>query len=74
MGSAFNLSRGVQFFTPVIIAVIAAEKYGLGGVVSLAAIFALLTGAWVWTFPETKAKKVDVSQQRGMHIIVIKRV
>jgi MFS family permease len=59
MGSAFNLARGVQFFTPVIIAVIA-EKYGLGGGISLAALFALLTGAWVWTLPETKGMKLAV--------------
>lgn len=57
MGSAFNLARGVQFFTPVIIVMIA-EKYGLGGGISLAALFALLTGAWIWMFPETKGKKL----------------
>jgi MFS family permease len=61
MGSAFNLARGIQFFTPVIIAVIA-EKYGLSGGISLAALFALLTGAWIWTFPETKGKKISVLQ------------
>ena len=33
-GSAFNPVRGVQFFTPVVIAVIA-ETYGLGGGISL---------------------------------------
>ncbi len=59
MGSAFNLARGVQFFTPVIIAAIA-ERYGLGGGISLAALFALLTGLWIWTFPETKGRKVIV--------------
>jgi MFS family permease len=59
MGSAFNLARGVQFFTPVIIALIA-EEYGLGGGISLAAIFALLTGAWIWTFPETKGRTLEV--------------
>lgn len=59
MGSAFNLARGVQFFTPVIIAKIA-EQYGLGGGISLAALFALLTGAWIWTFPETKGRKLAV--------------
>ena len=59
MGSAFNLARGVQFFTPVIIATIA-ERYGLGGGISLAALFALLTGLWIWTFPETKGKKIVV--------------
>ena len=57
MGSAFNLARGVQFFTPVVISVIA-MKYGLGGGISLAALFALLTGAWIWTFPETRKKKL----------------
>jgi MFS family permease len=59
MGSAFNLARGIQFFTPVIIAIIA-EKYGLGGGISLAALFALLTGAWIWVFPETKGKKIEI--------------
>lgn len=55
MGAAFNLARGAQFFTPVIIAVIA-QRYGLAGGISLAALFALGAGAWVWTFPETKGK------------------
>jgi MFS family permease len=59
MGSAFNLARGVQFFTPVVIALIA-QRYGLGGGISLAALFALLTGIWIWTFPETKGKKIVV--------------
>jgi MFS family permease len=59
MGSAFNLARGVQFFTPVIIASIA-EKYALSGGISLAALFALLTGIWIWTFPETKGRKITV--------------
>jgi len=46
MGSAFNLARGVQFFTPVAIAVIA-KSYGLAGGISVAALFALLTGLWI---------------------------
>lgn len=58
MGSAFNMARGVQFFTPVIIAVIA-QKYGLGGGISLAALFALLTGAWIWVFPETRGRTLQ---------------
>jgi len=59
MGSAFNLARGIQFFTPVIIAAIG-ETYGLSGGISLAALFALLTGIWIWTFPETKGRKIVV--------------
>ncbi len=58
MGSAFNLARGVQFFTPVIIASMA-KSYGLAGGIFLAALFALLTGAWIWTFPETKGKVLE---------------
>ncbi len=58
MGSAFNLARGVQFFTPVAIAVIA-QSYGLAGGIFVAALFALLTGAWIWTFPETKGRPLE---------------
>jgi MFS family permease len=36
MGAAFNLARGVQFFTPIVITLMAA-RYGLGGGISLAA-------------------------------------
>ena len=53
MGTAFNLARGVQFFTPLLITTIA-ERYGLAGGISLAALFALLAGAWIWVFPETR--------------------
>jgi MFS family permease len=55
MGSAFNLARGIQFFTPVLIAVIA-TRYGLGGGIFLAAFFAVLTGVWIWTLPETRGR------------------
>lgn len=57
MSSAFNLAIGIQFFTPVIIAVIA-ETYGLAGGISLADLFALLTGAWIWTFQGNKREKI----------------
>jgi MFS family permease len=53
MGAAFNLARGVQFFTPIVVTLVA-RRYGLGGGISLAILFALLTGAWIWTFRETK--------------------
>jgi hypothetical protein len=59
MGAAFNLARGVQFATPVLIALVA-TRYGLAGGISLAALFALLTGAWVWTLPETRGRRLEV--------------
>ena len=58
MGSAFNLARGVQFFTPLIIVWIA-QFYGMAGGIFLAAFFALFTGAWIWLFPETRGKKLE---------------
>ena len=58
MGAAFNVARGIQFLTPVIIAWIA-KDYGLSGGIFIASIFALLTGIWIWTFPETKAKVLE---------------
>ncbi len=57
MGAAFNLARGVQFFTPLIISTVAA-RYGLGGGISLAAFFAVATGLWVWTLPETRGTRI----------------
>jgi len=57
MGTAFNLARGVQFFTPLIITKVA-TRYGLGGGISLAAFFAAFTGLWVWTLPETRGTKI----------------
>lgn len=53
IGSALNLARGVQFFTPVIITAVARAGYGLAGGISLACFFSLLAGFWIWTLPET---------------------
>jgi MFS family permease len=61
MGTAFNVGRGVQLLTPVIIAEVA-TRYGLSGGLSLAAFFALACGAWIWTFPETKGKKLQAAE------------
>ncbi|MBN1199526.1 MAG: MFS transporter [Bacteroidales bacterium] len=58
MGTAFNLARGVQFVTPVIITVVAVH-YGLSGGIALAALFAILTGLWIWAFPETRGKRLE---------------
>ena len=63
MGTAFNLARGVQFFTPAIITGIAAHGVagahgGLGLGISLGAVFALFTGIWVWTLPETRGTRI----------------
>jgi MFS family permease len=62
MGTAFNLARGVQFFTPLIITIVA-RRYGLGGGISLAAFFAVFTGLWVWTLPETRGARITAGRE-----------
>jgi nitrate/nitrite transporter NarK len=57
MGTAFNLARGIQFFTPLVITQVAV-RHGLAGGISLAAFFAVFTGAWVWVLPETRGTRV----------------
>ena len=57
MGSIYNLARGAQFVTPVLVTLIA-RRFGLAGGMSLAALFAAATAAWIWTFPETKGGEI----------------
>jgi MFS family permease len=57
MGTAFNLARGIQFFTPLVITQVA-TLYGLGGGHSRAAFFAVFTGLWVWSLPETRGTRI----------------
>src|SRR5207249_8463734 len=53
IGSALNLARGVQFFTPLVITRVAQAGYGLSGGISLACLVSLLAGLWIWTLPVT---------------------
>ena len=57
MGAAFNLARGAQFFTPLVITAVA-SRHGLAGGISLAAVFAIASGLWVWLLPETRGTVV----------------
>ena len=57
LGIIYNVSRGVQFLAPVVIAWVAARStFGAG--IALAAPFALLAGAAVWALPETKGVRL----------------
>jgi len=58
VGTVFNLARGIQFITPVIITLVATYSdlsYGI----AIAAIFAFLCGIWIWVFPETKGTSIN---------------
>ena len=58
VGTVFNLARGAQFITPVIITLIA-TYFDLSYGVAIAAMFALLVGIWIWVFPETKGTHIN---------------
>jgi MFS family permease len=57
LGIIYNLSRGVQFLAPVLIAVVAA-RFSFGAGIALAAPFALLAGATIWLLPETRGARL----------------
>jgi MFS family permease len=57
LGIIYNVSRGVQFLAPVVIAFVASRStFGAG--IALAVPFALLAGAAIWTLPETKGVRL----------------
>lgn len=58
VGTVFNLARGVQFITPLIITFVA-TYFDLSYGIAIAAIFALLCGVWIWVFPETKEQRIN---------------
>jgi MFS family permease len=57
LGIIYNVSRGVQFLAPVVIAFVASRS-GFGAGIALAVPFALLAGASVWALPETKGVRL----------------
>ena len=58
VGTVFNLARGAQFITPLMITFVAAY-FDLSYGIAIAAIFALLCGVWIWVFPETKGTCIN---------------
>ncbi len=52
-----NATRGVQFLAPVVIAAVA-PRWGMAGGIALAAGFAIAAGAWIWTLPETRGRRI----------------
>lgn len=57
VGTIFNLARGVQFFTPLIITAVA-RRADLSAGISLAAAFSVAAGIVVWTLPETRGQEI----------------
>jgi MFS family permease len=60
MSIVMNVTRGVQFVAPLVIAAVAG-RWGLAGGVALAAGFSVLAGLWVWTLPETAGRAIEAA-------------
>lgn len=58
MSVIMNVTRGVQFLAPLVITGVEG-RWGLAGGLALAAAFAALAGAWVWTLPETAGARIE---------------
>ncbi len=58
VGTVFNLARGIQFLTPIMITLVA-TYFDLSYGIAIAAIFAMLVGIWIWVFPETKGTVIN---------------
>ena len=58
MGSVYNAARGVQLFSPVLVAQ-AVQVDGLRGGLLIPAGLAILTALWVWTLPDKKGQTLD---------------
>ncbi len=57
LGLLLNVTRGFQFFTPLVIAVLGA-RVGFGATLSLGALFSTLGALMVWTLPETRGRVI----------------
>lgn len=58
VGSIFNVARGVQFFTPLIITFVARHA-DLSAGIALAAAFSVGAGVTVWALPETRGREIS---------------
>ena len=57
LGLLLNVTRGFQFFTPILIAALGA-RLGFGATLSLGAVFSTLGALMVWILPETRGRSI----------------
>jgi MFS family permease len=57
LGLLLNVTRGFQFFTPILIAALGA-RFGFGATLSLGAVFSALGALMVWILPETRGRSI----------------
>jgi MFS family permease len=58
MGALLNMTRGFQFFTPLVITELG-RHIGLGAALSVGAVFSLSAAAMIWMLPETRGRSIQ---------------
>jgi MFS family permease len=57
MGALLNVTRGFQFFTPLMITGLG-RHFGLGAALSVGALFSVAAAAMIWMLPETRGRSI----------------
>jgi hypothetical protein len=57
LGLILNVTRGFQFFTPILIATLG-TRVGFGATLSLGAAFSTMGAILVWMLPETRGRSI----------------
>jgi len=57
LGLLLNVTRGIQFFTPLIITALS-PRLGFGPTLSIGALFSAVGAIMVWLLPETRGRHI----------------
>jgi MFS family permease len=57
LGLLLNVTRGIQFFTPLIITALS-PRFGFGPTLALGALFSAIGAVMVWMLPETRGRQI----------------
>ena len=64
LGLLLNVTRGIQFFTPIAITILS-TRLGLGATLAIGAGFSALGSGMVWLLPETRGREITLMDEAG---------
>ena len=68
LGLLLNVTRGIQFFTPIAITILS-TRLGLGPTLAIGAGFSALGSAMVWLLPETRGREITTLDDDPMVLL-----
>jgi MFS family permease len=66
MGLLLNVTRGIQFFTPLMITAMR-ERIGFAAALAVGSLFAAIGAILVWMLPETRGRLITSLDERSQH-------